>query len=212
MPRLIWGSPAERIYENGVDRGVLYMPSNPGVVWNGLISVAENPSGGDPEAYYQDGLKYLQLASSEEYAATINAFSSPREFGPCEGNTSIQNGLIATQQPKKSFGFSYRTKIGNGAEGGDFAYKIHLVYNALASSAQRTNKSLGGSADPSTLSWSITTKPPAISGYKPTAHLVIDSRFVPGGLLADVEDIFYGTEAEGARLPDPDELIAMFTA
>lgn len=211
MARLIWGSPTERFFEAGVDRGVLYLPANPGVVWNGLISVAENPSGGGAQPYYQDGIKYLNLAEAEEFEATLTAFSSPREFGPCDGNVQIQSGLIATQQPRRSFGLSYRTKIGNMFEGADFAYKIHLVYNALAAPANRTNNSLGGSADPSTLSWSITTKPPTLSGFKPTAHLVIDSRYTDPDILLEVEEILYGTEADFPRIPDPDELIDIFT-
>ena len=210
MPKLIWGSPVERFFEMGVDRGVLYLPDNSGVAWNGLVSVTESPSGGVAEPYYLDGEKYLNLATAEEYEATINALSAPREFGPCDGNVSIQNGLIATQQPRRSFGLSYRTRVGNAIEGPDHAYKIHLVYNALAAPSTRTNNTLGGSTDPSAFGWSITTKPPTISGYKPTAHLVIDSRYSPEGILAEVEDILYGTEADGSRLPDPDELIAIF--
>lgn len=209
MPKLVWGSAGERIYETGVDRGVLYVGSSPGVVWNGLISVVESPSGGDPKPYYMDGVKYLNLASAEEFEATVNAFSAPREFGPCDGVTSIQNGLLATQQPRKSFGLSYRTRVGNDFDP-EHGYRIHLVYNALAAPSQRSHKTFGNSIDLADLSWSVTTLPPSITGYKPTAHLVIDSTLANGTKLATAEAVLYGDDSHAARMPTPDELAAIF--
>lgn len=212
MPRLSWDSPGERFYETGVDRGVLYAAGSDGVAWSGLISVSESPSGGDARPYYVDGFKYLNLSSAEEYAASIGAFSSPPEFGPCDGTVSIQNGLFVTQQPRKSFGFSYRTRVGNDINGSDHAYKIHLIYNALSSPPQRGNDSINDSAKALSLEWSITTLAPMITGYRPTAHMVIDSRYTSLGLLGTIEDILYGNESTSARLPDPDELITIFSA
>lgn len=211
MPRLIWGAVGERYYEIGVDRGVLYVGLDAGVAWTGLISVSESPTGGDPKPFYIDGMKYLNLAGREEFVATINAFSSPLEFGPCDGTMAIQNGLFITQQPRIPFGLSYRTQLGNDVDGLSHAYKIHLVYNALAAPSSRSNNSVGDTTDPIDFSWAITTLPPAITGYKPAAHFVIDSRFVTGTILADIEDILYGSEALQARLPTVSELVAMFS-
>jgi hypothetical protein len=211
LPRITWNSMGQRFFETGVDRGVLYVDSNPGVAWVGLTSVSESPSGGDPRPYYIDGVKYLNLATAEEFEATINAFQSPLEFGPCDGTLSIQNGLFVTQQPRKSFGLSYRTRLGNDVDGADHAYKIHLVYNALAAPSQRSNNSLGGEVNPTTFSWAITTRPPAITGYKRTAHLVIDSRLTDPAVLTEIEDLIYGSEANQPQLPTPDELIAIFS-
>lgn len=212
MPRLVWGQYGTRYYENGLDRGVLYLASDPGVPWNGLISITEAPDGGDAKPYYLDGFKYLNVSLSEEYAATINAFGYPKEFAPCDGQANIQNGLIATQQPRRPFSLTYRTKMGNDVDGLDFSYKIHIVYNGLAAPSQRSNQSIGGnSGDPATFSWNITTKPPSITGYKPTAHFVIDAQTTDPEILSDIEDILYGTEADLSRLPTPDELIAIFT-
>lgn len=211
MARLSWDSVGKRFYEAGVDRGVLYVGALPGVPWTGLISVAEFPSGGEPKAYYIDGMKYLNISSAEEFGATIEAFDSPSEFAQCDGIAPIQNGLFVTQQPRKSFGLSYRTKIGNDVDGLKYAYKIHLVYNALAAPSSRANRSIGQSAEASTFSWSVTTLAPKITGYKPTAHLVIDSRSTSSTVLASVEDILYGTDASAPRLPTPDELIAIFS-
>ena len=211
MARLSWSAIGERFYEVGLDRGVLYVNDDPGVAWPGLIALVESPSGGDPRPYYQDGVKYLNLATAEEFEATISSYANPPEFEVCDGNVSIQNGLIVTQQRRQSFGLSYRTLVGNDIARDAHAYKIHLVYNALAAPATRGNRSLSDSADPATLSWSISTLPPTITGYRRSAHLVIDSRSTDTEVLAEVEDLLYGTEASPPSLPTPDELIAIFT-
>lgn len=210
MPRLSWGAVGEKFYETGVDHGVLYVSGEPGVAWVGLTSVDESPSGGEARPYYMDGIKYLNLSVAEEFEATLNAFNSPLLFGPCDGVVPIQNGLFVTQQARKQFGLSYRTRVGNDVTGSDHAYKIHLVYNALASPSSRNNVTLGDSSEPSTLSWAITTLPPSITGYKRTSHLVIDSRVTDPELLAEVEDILYGNDSDAPSLPTPDELIVIF--
>lgn len=210
MTRLAWGDISERFYETGVDRGVLYAPSQSGVAWNGLISVSETPTGSEPRPFYFDGIKYANVATSEEYEATIEAFGSPAEFRVCEGVVAIHNGLFATQQPRQSFGLSYRTLIGDVLAGDSRGYKIHLVYNALAEPSQRSNKSQGSSSELTKYSWHITTLPPAATGIKRTAHFIVDSRYADSGALSDLEDILYGTVSEDASLPDPDDLIAIF--
>ena len=210
MARLTWGAPSERFYESGVDRGVLYANPEEGVVWNGLVSVAENPVGGDPRPTYLDGVKIRNISSAEEFEASIEAFAVPKEFRPCDGVTSIQNGLLMTQQPRKKFSFSYRTMIGSAVQGLS-DYKIHIVYNALAAPASKTNQTLNDSSEASTVSWSVTTRPPIVNGHRPTAHLVIDSRETPSLLLSSVEDILYGSTIANARLPEVSELITMFS-
>jgi len=208
MTKLAWGSHGERFFEAGVDRGVLYLSGQDGVPWNGLKAVNESPTGGEPQPYYVDGYKYLNVASVEEYKATLEAYTSPIEFAPCEGTKGIHNGLFATQQPRVSFNLSYRTLVGNDAEGVDHGYKIHIVYNALAAPAQRNHQTTtSGSSTPVGLSWSITTTPPKMSGLKPTAHFVIDSRYTPLDLMVQIEDILYGSDDNEAYLPTPTELI-----
>jgi hypothetical protein len=210
MARINWDARGERYFEIGVDRGVLYLPSVAGVPWTGLTAVNEEPTGAEERSYYLDGLKYLNLRSAEEFEATIEAFNSPAEFNVCDGTVSIHNGLFATQQPRKSFGLSYRTLLGNDLDGMDHAYKIHLVYNALAAPATRNNTTLSDSVDPAKFSWKITTLPPPVTGVKRTAHFVIDSRTADPAVLAEVEDFLYGTTEADAALPTPDELIAIF--
>jgi hypothetical protein len=211
MARVIWGARGERFYETGTDRGVLYLGTNPGVAWNGLISVKENPSGGGAKPFYIDGFKYLNVAESEEFEASIEAFSSPAEFGICDGTISVRNGLFVTQQTRKPFGLCYRTKLGNDTEGVDHGYKLHLVYNALAAPSSRSNTTLNESIDPTTLNWSISTMPPLLSGYKASAHLVIDSRLTDPAILVQVEEILYGTSVSQASFPTPSEFISIFS-
>lgn len=210
MTRINWGASGERFYELGLDRGVLYVGSNPGVPWIGLVSVAENPSGGGAKPFYVDSVKYLNLAASEEFEATIAAFASPVEFAPCEGSLAIQNGLFATQQPRIPFGLSYRTLVGNDTQGTNLGYKIHIVYNALAAPSSRSNNTTNNSVDPITLSWPITTLPPAMTGVKRTSHLIIDSRYADPDALIEAESVLYGDESNSARIPTPDELAAIF--
>lgn len=210
MTRLIWGAQGERYYETGVDRGVLYVGTDTGVAWNGLVSVAESPSGGEAKPFYLDGRKYLNISAAEEFEATLNAFSSPLEFGPCDGQAAIQNGLFVTQQPRKSFGLAYRTRIGNDTEGNEYGYRIHLVYNALADPSSNDRKTVDDNVSVLTYSWKITTLAPYIRRYKPSAHLIIDTRYTDPDVLSTVEGILYGDDSQASRLPDPAELSDIF--
>lgn len=211
MAKIQWDSPGSRLYETGVDRGVLYIDGQPGVPWSGLRSVEMNPSGGGVKSYYLDGNKYLIASSAEEFGATINAFTYPPEFGQCDGTGSPRPGLILTQQRRKSFGFSYRTKVGNELSG-DFGYKIHLVYNALAEPSSRNYSTTGDNTDPTELSWAITTRPPVIPGFKRTSHFEIDSRTTDSNVLALVEESLYGTDEDLPRLPSFADLLEMYDA
>ena len=209
MAQLVWGARTERFFEAGVDQGVLYPLDGIGVAWSGLISVTESPRGGLPRPYYLDGVKYLNLASAEEFDATIVSYGAPAEFGPSDGVIPIHNGLFATQQPRKTFGLSYRTKVGNDISS-DLGYKIHLVYGALAAPATRAHTTLSDSSDPMQMSWAITTLPPSVAAVKRTAHFVVDSRYADPSDLTALEDFLYGTEGESPQLPTPNQLIAIF--
>lgn len=209
MTRITWGTVGQRYYESGVDRGVLFI-DDVAVSWNGLTAVNEAPTGGDSKPFYFDGIKYANIASASEYAATIEAFSSPREFAKCDGTSAVGNGLFITEQPRKSFNFTYRTKIGNDLEGLDYGYKIHLVYNALTAPASRSHATLNNSPEAGALSWSITTRPPRMKSFKPSAHLIVDSTQTPPTLLSTIEDILYGTDTTAPRFPAVDELTTMF--
>lgn len=211
MVRLVWDAHGERYFEGGADRGVLYVSGKPGVPWNGLKAVNETSVESEAKPFYLEGYKYLNLAAAGEFAATIEAFYSPGEFDLCDGTAPVYNGLAATQQPRKKFGLSYRTLVGNDFDGIDHAYKIHLVYNALATPSPRNNQTLGGAITPMDFQWNLTTQPPLRPNIRPTAHFVIDSRETPPELLAQIENILYGSSpGPAARLPELDEIMDIF--
>lgn len=201
------------MFQAGVDRGVLYIPDRPGVAWNGLTSVTEDSVGGEIRSYYIDGVKYAQYSSVEEFEGTIEAYMYPPEFERCDGYGMIYSGLYARGQRRSSFGLSYRVKIGNDTQGPEHAYKIHLIYNAIAEPSASQNDTLDDSVTPTTFSWKIKTLPPsAITGYRRTAHFVIDSRRANVEALLAVEDILYGNNENLPALPTVEELVAIFAA
>jgi hypothetical protein len=210
MAKLSWDSPGERFFEVGVDRGVLYPKTGPGVAWSGLIAVTESPVGGEATPFYLDGIKYENRSTAEEFAATLEAYTYPEEFAICDGTSAITTGLFANQQYRQPFGLSYRTKVGNDLKGQDFGYKIHIVYNGLATPTQRPNQTITNDPEAINFNWSITTTPVRITGMKPTAHLVIDSTLTDPVVLAAVEALLYGSEENVPTLPTPDELIAVY--
>lgn len=217
MSRLIWDNTGERLYETGVRKGVLYPmstvdPTNPyplGVVWNGLSSVQESPSGADANNIYADDIKYLELRGTEEFGATIEAYTYPEEFALCDGSAEVALGVMIGQQARKRFGFCYRTIIGNDTENDSYGYKLHLIYNAMASPSERQYQTVNDSPEAATFSWELTTTPVAVEGYKPTASMTIDSTKADAVKLAALEDILYGTENEDARLPLPGEVVEL---
>lgn len=215
MTALVWDQTGERLYETGVDHGVLYIPDvngvyNTGFAWNGLTTVTESPSGAEASAQYADNIKYLNLISAEEFGATIEAFTYPAEFEQCDGSASPTPGVSVGQQNRKSFGLSYRTRVGNDLEGTDLGYKLHLIYGATAAPTEKAYATINDSPEAITFSWEITTSPVSVPGYKPTAVLTIDSTKVDSAKLADLEELLYGTVGVDPALPTPAEVIAVF--
>lgn len=210
MTKMTWDSVGQKFYEAGVDRGVLFVSGYAGVPWSGLISVAENPSGGASTSYYLDGETYVIVSDSEEYAATITAFTYPTEFEACNGEGNANTGLYAMHQPRVPFDLSYRTLIGNDVDGVNHGYKIHLVYGALVAPSQRANGTLNDSSNASDFSWAIKANPPAVPGFKATAHFVIDTRTAYAASVSDIEDIIYGTSTTDPRMPTFSEINDIF--
>ena len=217
MSKLTWDKTGERLYETGVDRGVLYIPNlsgiyNNGVAWNGLTTVTESPSGAEATALYADNIKYLNLISAEEFGATIEAYTYPEEFGQFDGTASPVSGLHIGQQSRRAFGLAYRTRLGNDVVGSDFGYKLHLIYNATAAPSEKAYATINDSPEAITFSWELTTTPiNAGDTLKPTAQLTIDSTKVDPDALSDLEDILYGTPGVDPRLPTPEEVVALFS-
>lgn len=220
MTRLEWDKVGERLYETGVDHGVLYVRDNQGaypngVAWNGLTTVTESPSGAEASPQYADNIKYLNLTSNEEYGATIEAFTYPDEFAECDGTAEPIPGLKFGQQPRKTFGFAYRTLLGNDVQGNAYGYKLHLIYGASAAPSEKARTTINDSPEATPFSWEVTTTPATIGTiagvtYAPTAKVEIDSTKVNAQALADLEAVLYGTEGEDPRLPTPAEVHAFF--
>lgn len=219
--KLKWDDTGARLYETGVRQGVLYVQAQngtypEGVAWNGLTGVTESPSGAEANAQYADDIKYLNLYSKEEFGATVEAFTYPEEFAECDGSAEPATGLYIGQQNRKSFGFSYRTVLGNDVAGEEYGYKLHLIYGCKASPSEKSYSTINDSPEAITFSWEVTTTPVNVKDHKPTATLTIDSTMVDDDKLKALEAILYGTDGEGgaqgttAKLPLPDEVIAMF--
>lgn len=211
MPRLEWDKVGERLYETGVDQGVLYVQDETGaypegVAWSGLRSVSESPSGAEPSPLYADNIKYLNLLSTEEFAATIGAYYSPEEFDACDGTATLTKGVTIGQQKRKTFGLCYRTKIGNDIDGDEHGYKIKIIYGALAKPSQKEYQTINNDPSAIELSWEVSTTPVKVTGMKPTATLEIDSTKIDAEKLKALEDVLYGNGENKARLPLPDEI------
>jgi hypothetical protein len=216
MSKLVWDQSGQRLYETGVDRGVLYVQEGGeygnGVVWNGLVSVTESPSGAEATAIYADNIKYLNLVSAEEFGASVEAYTYPEEFAQCDGSAEIATGVMIGQQARKIFGLSYVTTVGNDTDGQAYGYKLHLIYGATASPSEKAYATINDSPEAITFSWEVKTTPVNVEGYKPTASVVIDSTKADKVKLAALEAILYGSEESEARLPLPNEIAELFKA
>lgn len=207
MTALSWDTTGTRYFETGVDRAVLYLPDGKAVAWNGFVSISEKVVGAEQSPVYFDGVKYGDAISAGDFAATIKAITYPDEFLDVEGVVFIDNGLHITNQEPKRFGLSYRTKIGNDVEGADLGYKLHVLYNLIATPSQKTYDTFGG-ANVTMFEWNVTAVPNVVAGYRASSHLIFDSREMGALVLKDIEDTLYGYEGVDARLPEMTSLIS----
>lgn len=225
MAKVKWDQTGERLYETGVDRGVVYPQASngsypKGAGWNGLTAVTESPSGAEPTPLWANNHKYLTLMSAEEFGATIEAYTYPDEFAECDGSAKLAKGVRIGQQKRKTFGFTYRTKVGNDVDGESYGYKLHLVYGALAAPSEKNRQTINEDPEATTMSWEISTTPVEVEGFEPTSHLEIDSTTADPEKLAALETILYGkdpTQPAGSdgvepRLPLPDEVATLMGA
>ena len=217
MTKLVWDEIGKRLYELGVKRPVLYKPNTEGkyvdgVAWNGFTSVNQNPSGAESTPLFANDSKYLSLTSSEEFGATIEAYTYPKEFAECDGSAELIKGVRVGQQSRKLFGLSYVTTLGNDLLKEEYGYVIHLVYGCMAAPSSRQYETINKDPEAMKLSWELTTTPVAVEGKRPTAHLEIVSTDLEKDKLKKLEDILYGTESEAARMPLPDEIKSILAA
>lgn len=215
MSRLIWDAIGEKFYEMGTKMGVLYpMKENGtyenGVAWNGLTAVTESPSGAEETKLYADDIKYASLRSAEEYAYTIEAYTYPPEWEPCDGSAQVATGVTIGQQKRKGFGFSWVTTVGNDVSD-EVGKKIHIAWNSTASPSEKSYASINDSPDAITFSWECSTSPVNVSGFRPTSHMEIDCSKLKEKTVKAIEDKLWGTNDADATLPTPEEIINLVT-
>jgi hypothetical protein len=221
MAKLLFNQAGDNVYEHGVRNCVLYVKDVQGgdyplgVPWNGLMNVSQSPTGGEATPFYADNIKYANLLSKELLEGSLEAYTYPDEFAVCDGSADIggiASGVKANQQPRKEFGISYKTRIGNDLDA-ELGYKIHLIYGMLAAPSERSADTINESPELATFSWNFTTSEVEIAGFDRTASLEIDSRTTDPTKLALIEDLLYGTDGPtDAELPLPDEIIAILEA
>ena len=214
MAKLVFDAVGSRFFETGVKNGVLFVQGadgeyENGVVWNGLTAVTESPSGAEATPLYADDMKYVVLYSTEEFGATIEAYTYPEEFEQCDGSAQLGTGVTIGQQQRKSFGLVYKTVIGNDVQGQDLGYKIHIIYGAKAAPSEKAFATINDSPEAVTFSWEVSTVPVPVEGHRPTSTLVIDSTKVDAEKLAAIEDKLFGSESEESTLPLPNEIANM---
>lgn len=205
MAKIQWDKIDERTYQSGVDRGVLYPQDGPGVPWNGFVGLEESANS-ELKAYYLDGVKYLENLSPGEFEGKLKAISYPEEFNPIMGLAVVAPGFIVTEQQPKSFNLSYRTRVGNPIEGTDYGYKIHILYNLLADPDTRSYSTLSDVNQPMEFVWNLTGTPPIIHKFRPTVHVIVDSRTTPIDILELIEARLYGSDTTSANLPSITEV------
>lgn len=215
MSKLVWDKVGEHFYETGTDHGVLYPADatgayQKGVAWNGLTAVTESPSGAEASPLYADNIKYLNLISAEEFGATIEAYTYPDEFAPCNGEGELATGVKIGQQTRRKFCFAYRTLLGNDTVGTELGYLLHIVYNCSASVSEKSYQTVNDSPEAITFSWEVTTTPVNVTNGSPTANITIDSTKVDKDKLKQLEDKLYGTESDEPKVLMPDEIVAIF--
>lgn len=216
MGKLEFDKTGEKIYETGVEQCALFVRGasgyNPGVAWNGITSITENPSGAEASAVYADNIKYLNIVSGEDFGATIEAYTYPDEFGVCDGSAEVATGVKIGQQERKPFGLAYKTKIGNDTDGISHGYKLHIIYNAQAAPSSKAYQTINESPEAISFSWEITTTPEAVTGHKASASVTIDSTKVEPTKLTALEKKIYGDTSSEPTLPTIDDIISMFTS
>lgn len=212
---ITWDETGDKLYETGVDHGVLYpMGQNgygSGVAWNGLTGVTETPSGAEATKLYADNIKYLEIRSAEEFGGTIEAYTYPDEWAECDGSAAIATGVYAGQQPRKVFGLCYRTILGNDVDLDKHGYKLHIVYGCTASPSERSYATVNDSPEAITFSWEFSSTPVALANHKPVSCITIDSTKADATKLATLESILYGTGGSttvAPRLPLPAEVVS----
>lgn len=213
---MVWNVSANKLFESGIDRGVLYPKSGgtypAGYAWEGLISVTEKPGGADVTDLWANNEKYAQLVAVEIFDGTIEAYTFPDEFLACLGIVpdATDPGVLFAQQARTEFALSYRSRLGSDANGPQANYKIHIIYGCLAQPSEVARSSVNDSPEAVTFSWEFKTTPVASTGHQAVSHIILDESVLSATNLAAVEAQLYGTDDPiTANCPLPDALVAL---
>lgn len=227
MAKIEWDAPGKHFFETGVKNCVLYVQDDDGeypmgVAWNGITSISESPEGADANPMYADDTKYLNLRGIEEFNGTIEAYTFPKEFRQCNGESELLGGVVMGQQTRRAFGLCYRTAVGNEIQGSDYGYKLHLVYGCTCSPSERSYETINDSPEPINMSWEFETTPVKVTGAKDTSIITIDMTdpSITEAKKKAIEDALFGTDpttvggADGTDpyLPLPNALKALIEA
>ena len=234
--KMKWDQTNEHLYRTGIDHGVIYDVNDQGQYvngeeWNGLTGFTKSPSGAEETKLFADNIKYLSLRSAEDFGATITCYTYPKLFEEKNGSVSPIPGMKIYQQARKSFGLCVRTLIGNDTETNDYGFELHLCYGLTASPSEEAYNTVNDSPEAIEFSYELASIPVAVSGYKPTAVVTLnsvdfldESGTVYEGkkykaAFVNLLDILYGKDADStttpetaavsARMPLPDEIITL---
>lgn len=217
MSKITWDGIGERVWEAGVDRGVLYRHDDSkkytkGYAWNGLINVTEKPEGAEVTKLWADNINYANLMSAEVFKGSVEAYTYPEEFNECEGHADIVPGARIGQQSRAVFGLCYRSMVGDDTSPEPSDYKLHLIWNAVVSPTEKAHNTINENPEAETFSWEFDTTPVSIAGHKASASMEMDSRTLSKEKMAEIEKVLYGDDETEPRLPMPDEMIQLLTA
>ena len=220
MSKLAWDESGKHLYKTGVSHGVIYDVDNSGnyvngEAWNGLTSFTKSPSGAEETKLYADNIKYLSLRSAEDFGATIGCYTYPKLFEVKNGSVSPDGipGMKIYQQARKTFGLAVQTIIGNDTETNDYGFELHLCYGMSASPSEEAYNTVNESPEAIEFSYTLSSIPVAVKGYKPTAVVTLDSTAFldESGVpyegkkykqeFINLLNVLYGTDSSTADLP-----------
>lgn len=202
-----WTGTADASTSNRIGPPVIPPENNP-TVWNGLTGMDES-GGGATSMLFRDGIIYLADVDPGDFTGKLDCIYYPDQFGHYMGIPQVSDGLFADNQKPKRFHLSYRTLVGSGVAGDTFGYQIHLVYNCMASMGNRSRKTLGEKPEATDFSFDIVATPVKMPGLRPTAHYIIDTRYLSDSIVAAIERTLYGDDFSAGTLPEPTALFEL---
>jgi hypothetical protein len=212
MTKLTWDIASAKFFETGIDRGVLYLPDNTGISWNGLTGFNQGFDDNESNPLYFDGGKYMDDSFIGAFGGTLTAYTYPDEFVYFVGRNEPRTGWFVDNQGNQTFGLAFRTIVGNDVSSTDYAYRIHILYNLMAVPSETVFETLSDTLSPIEFEWTIFSTPEQVTGYTATSHVIIDSRYISSTVLSSIEDKLYGTSTTPPTLPTIDELITIVNA